>query len=211
MENEKIQENKKKSGVMRSLALTLVLLLVLVVAVVGVTYAVFTWSATSLNRANNIISTGAIDCSINEGSPISLNAAHPISDAQGKILTNNSIAGYTQGYYDVIIACTCAGNSCSGTYDISLENVSSGNVLDEQYVNTYLTDGAVGTETELAAVRTFNSLDTDVNGNKSLYRGSFTGSFSETYRLRVWLDESYVVSGTSSEFKALVNVDISGN
>lgn len=210
MENDNIKEKKEKNSVVRSLVVTLILLLVLVVAVVGVTYAVFNWSATSVSRSTNTISTGAIECSINEGTPINLNAAHPITDEVGKNLTSNAIVGYTQGYYDVTVACTCAG-SCSGNYEISLEDASTGEILDSQYVNTYLTDGAVGTENELAAVRSFSSLTDNASGNKTLFNKAFTGSFSDSYRLRVWLDDTYPVTGTASNFNALVNVDISGN
>jgi hypothetical protein len=191
----------------KSIILTVVLLLILVVTVVGVTFAVFSFSQTGTKT--NTISTGSIQCSFVEGDPISITAAQPISDTVGKTLAAGSIAGYTAGYYDSTISCTCNG-TCSGNYELYLKNTSTAPALDTSYVKTYLTDGAT-TETQLNAVTLYSALTTataDAAG-KRIYQKSFTGTFTQKHRLRVWVADTYPVTGTSNNFSAKIYAKVS--
>lgn len=199
-----MQEKKTKNVV-----LPIVLVLVLVVLVVGVSYAIFNWS--QQGTKTNVITTGSITCTFTEGSPIAITAAHPITDEAGKTLAAGSIAGYTQGFYDTTLSCTCNG-TCSGDYEIYASNTSDAtNALDEQYVKTYVTDGAE-TETTLNGVSTFASLETAQSdaSAKEIYSGTFSSSFTKKVRLRLWVSDQYTVTGQSSNFKAKLNAKVNG-
>ena len=186
---EKNSKNKKNT------ILAVLLAVVLVVAVAGVSYAIFNWSGSG--QKSNVITTGSIECSFNEGTPISLTAG--------------SVDGYTQGYYDATLSCTCVG-TCSGDYEIYANNTSdTSNVLSQEYVKTYVTDGAE-TETELNGVTTFESLETatsDVSAKK-IYSGTFDKTFTQKIRLRLWVSDRYTVTSTSNVFKAKLNAKVNG-
>lgn len=189
----------------------LILLVVLLIgSVVGITYAVFTWSATKSVRSSSRLSTGAITCTFNEGSPIVINSAHPISDAVGKKLATDTIDGYTSGYFDSTLDCTCNG-SCSGTYEIYLKDATTDNFIDTKYVKTYLTDGQDSNESQLNPVTTFSSLavaDTDSSGKK-LYTEAFSSSFSKKFRLRIWIADTYPITKNAFKFKGKLYVSVS--
>ncbi len=200
---EKNSKNKKNT------ILAVLLAVVLVVAVAGVSYAIFNWSGAG--QKSNVITTGSIECSFNEGTPISLTAAHPITDNVGKTLTAGSVDGYTQGYYDATLSCTCVG-TCSGDYEIYANNTSdTSNVLSQEYVKTYVTDGAE-TETELNGVTTFESLETAASdaSAKKIYSGTFDKTFTQKIRLRLWVSDRYTVTSTSNVFKAKLNAKVNG-
>lgn len=200
-----MQENKTK----RNVILPIVLVLVLIVAVVGVSYSIFNWS--SQGTKENVITTGSMECTFNEGTPISITAAHPITDDTGKVLSAGAIDGYTQGYYDATLSCTCNG-ACKGDYEIYAQNTSDeANALDPQFVKTYVTDGSE-TETALDGVTAFSSLaNATANAeDKVIHADNFDSSFTQKIRLRLWVSDQYVVTNQSANFKAKLHVKVNG-
>lgn len=181
--------------------LVLILFMVLVIMVAGCTYAVFTWTTTNPSRATGNLSSGKISCTFNEGSPISIKAAQPISDSVGKNLQSNSINGYTSGYFDSVISCTCS-SSCTGSYEIYLKEIASSSSIDNKYIKVYLTDGSLNTESQLNPVTTFSNLITSKTDAKAkrLYIDSFSGDFSRKLRLRVWVADDYPVTNVTTNF-----------
>lgn len=189
----------------------LLFILMLVFFVVGGTYALFYYRKGG--QIKNVVSTRAINCTFNEGPPISINSAFPISDEVGKKLSAGAINGYDQGYYDASLNCECKGTkeeNCKGIYEIYALNTSTGMQIDEKYIKVYITDGE-GTERELSGVTTFKSLaNSSVNSDgKIIYRQSFINSFSQKIRLRFWISKEYPVSEKSLTFKAKLGVKVS--
>ncbi len=215
MENKEESKNEKK-GLAGRLVLTLLLILVLVGSVVAITYAAFTWSASGASRSTNTISTGTMSCVINEGNPISINSAHPISDEVGKALVNDPdpIAGYSTAYTDVTVSCTCSDSVCNGNYSVYLENTSTSPAVPEEDIKLYITDGEVS-ETELAPLALYNSYtNATLDGGQSvkeIYENSFTSTFSEKVRVRLWLADTYEVNATPSNFSVKVHAKVETN
>lgn len=199
-------DNKK---VPRKTIPILLIILVLIICVIGGTYAVFFYGYEKKGQVKNLVSTRAVNCTFNEGTPISIQSAFPISDEIGKKLTTSSIEGYDQGYYDATLSCECKG-TCKGTYEIYATNTSTKPKLDESYVKVYVTDGE-GIESQLQTVTNFNQLKTssvDSDG-KILYRGEYSSSFSRKIRLRLWISQDYPVGEKSLTFRAKLNAKVS--
>ena len=195
----KYKNNKK------SIILIVLILLIVLITVMGLSYAIFFYKKEG--RVKNVIGTRAIQCTFNEGAPIYITSAFPISDEVGKKLTSGVMEGYEQGYYDVTLSCECKG-TCRGNYEIYASNTSTNPKLNEEYVMTYVTDGKE-VERELTPVTKFSDLTTssDEEG-KVIYRGSFSESFSQKIRLRIWISEDYSIDEQSKTFKAKLNAKV---
>lgn len=201
---EKEEDNRK-----REIIISVVAILVLIVAVVGVTYAAF--SFTGSGSKENTISTGTITFSYTEKTNgISLVNAQPLADSVGKVLTESDPTnGVEQGYFDFTVASTVQGSTAIN-YEI-YGVAEATNTLDSQYVKVYLTDATTDTAVTgyTEAVPTYNSLtdSTNAENGKVLYTGSFNGSDSKDFRLRIWVADAYNVTGTSTAFTMKVNVN----
>lgn len=182
------------------------LLILLIASVVGISYAIFIWSREG--KVNNVISTQSIKCNFSEGPGISIKSAFPISDEVGKTLSSDSLNGYEQGYYDSTLSCKCNG-ICKGTYEVYAINNSEDPKLNSKYVKVYVTDGEE-IEKELSGVKRFSDLTvarSDPAG-MVIYKGSFSKSFSQKFRIRMWVADDYTVSDDSKTFKVKLNAKV---
>lgn len=193
--------NAKSNNSKRLIAST-VLVLLLFISVIGFTYAIFTFA--SEGKKENRVSTGSLTFSYTETSNgISLSNAVPVSDTVGKAMRNGN------GYFDFNVSCKIVGTNVI-KYEVytTEENVSA--KLDPSFVKIYLTDGT--TDKPLSGydgnVPTYSSLpSTSISGgSKRLYLGTFNSTGVQSFRLRMWLAESYSVSSNSQQFKIKVNV-----
>lgn len=201
------QKHEGKKGVV----LSVVAVLALIALVFGVTYAIFTY--TGAGTKENTFSSGTITFTYAESTNgISITNAHPIADETGKVLAATGDSGnITQGYFDFTVSAAVAGTA-SINYEVYATDISSEtNKLDPSYVKVYLTDGAA-TETAMSGytgtVPTYNTLTTatsDIAG-KQLYTGTFNATGTQKFRLRIWVANTYVVTGTVNTFKLKVNV-----
>ena len=188
---------------------------ILVVAVVGVSFAAFTFSDTQDNKENTI-TTGAITLTYQESeNGISITNMMPTKDTTGKALTNDStdVTGGSTNVFDFEISADIKGKTTIN-YTVSAKKQDS--TLDDKYAKLYLeTISELGASTgvEKMAPKTYQ-LDADpkVDSNgrpadeMTLTTGSFTASANHYYRLKMWVDESYVPDGTSKSFTVKVNV-----
>lgn len=185
--------------------------LLLIGAVIGVSYAVFTFS--SIGKIENTITSGTITFSYNETSNgISITNAMPMSDATGKLILQSDTAnGINRGYFDFNVA-----GSLSGTGTVTYEvygTVDSSSTMDPNYIKVYLTDGTIN-ENPLSGydgsvVPIYNNLPTSsYNSNgKRLFTETFTGTGkTRNFRLRLWVADNYTVNDASKTFIMRVNV-----
>lgn len=111
----------------------LVLVVLMVIAIVGVSYAAFSYS--KLGTKVNTITTGSITMSYEEtDNTISLNGALPTTDKTGKVRL-------TEGeYFDFKVSSSITGN-VNINYEISAKDVtdSSAKKIDGKYIKLYLT------------------------------------------------------------------------
>ena len=172
---------------------------ILVVAVVGVSFAAFSYSQTGSNV--NRITTGTINMEYaEESSLINITNALPMSDTEGINQTGDN------NVFDFSVTATIVGDA---TIDYAVtatpESVSG---LTASDVKVYLTDGVgasgsdetgVGTTASgpklVSALTTASSISSSTGAPSSEYvldNGTFTGNGStKNYRLRMWVDENY--------------------
>ena len=194
-----MKENNSKQVLLSVLGVA-----ILVVAVVGVSFAAFSYSKTG--EQVNTITTGTITMSYSEDTNgINLIDALPMTDEQGKALAGeNNVFEFT------------VGATITGTTTINYAVTATkepGSSLDDTAVKVYLTDINSGGDTEVLAPTKVSALQkttSDVSGAPNdqykLTSGTFNTTTTKKYRLRMWVADDYSSLGTSGTYKLRVNV-----
>ena len=180
---------------------------ILVVAVVGVSFAAFSYSKTG--EKVNTITTGTITMSYSEDTNgINLSNALPMSDDQGKALSGSN------NVFDFTVTATINGSgNTTINYDVTATKESD-STLDDSAVKVYLTsiDNSADTQvlapTKVSALTKTGSSEASgaPNGQYKLTTGTFTSTTTRKYRLRMWVAEDYSSLSTSGTYKLRVNV-----
>ena len=201
MEEESTNLSSKKMMI-----LSIIGIILLVAAVIGISFAAFSYSQTGSKE--NTITTGVIKMSYNNPTNgINITNALPTSDATGKALTG------TNNVFDFTVTATITGTATIN-WGITA-TTTPGSSLTDSYVKVYLTDRGTGTsDTQIFAPKTVSSLTKTTSGNAYgaptgqyiLTTGTYTSTTTDNYRLRMWVADTYNVSGTSQTFKLRVNV-----
>lgn len=197
---------------------------ILIVAVVGISYAAFTFSQNG--NSDNTVTTGTISMSYTESDTnvISIDNAMPTSDNAGKELTDK---------FDFSVSSTISG-AATVNYEVRARNVeltdeektgeSPKVALDPSDVKLYLEKENSSNYEEVLAPKLFTidsttSLTNPVVDTNTmlLYTGSFTNdsdtsnTYTENFRLRMWLKNDAVISTSAKTFKIKVDVFASVN
>ena len=200
---KKIKANKQKIFI----AVTIIALFA---AVVGVSYAAFSYTRTG--EKLNAITTGVIRMSYEESSNvISIDKALPTTDTTGKVRLKEG------EYFDFTLSTTIQGTT-NVNWEIAAQDVTTGSKkIDGKYIKLYLTEvDSAGTETEVMAPATYS---TDASANDytgrpanmmSLAMGSTSTTFNKKYRLRMYVDESYNPQGDGGNLVFSVKVNAYG-
>lgn len=182
---------------------------ILVVAVVGISFAAFSYSKTG--EKENTITTGTITMSYTEGkNGITLTDALPITDDAGKALSAEG------QYFDFTVNAKIVGKGTTKIdYVITATEVTTS--LPSTGVKAYLTSNTDAT-VELAPT-IVSTLPLTESGNSAgapvgehiLKSGSISttdNSVNETttYRLRMWVDQNYQAPSTQQVYSIKVNV-----
>ena len=185
------------------------LMLLLIIALIGVSYAAFSYS--KLGTKVNTITTGSITMSYEEtDNTISLSGALPTTDKTGKVRL-------TEGeYFDFKVSSSIAGN-VNINYEISAKDVTtSDRKIDGSNIKLYLTELVDGEEKELMTPEVYNE-ETSSNtytgrpaNEMSLYTSSMNSSEEHTYRLRMYVDESYNPQGDGGNLSFSVKINVYG-
>lgn len=205
----------------RSVLLSVLGVAILIVAVVGISYAVFTFGQTGTK--DNAVTTGTISMSYNEGdindnNLITINNAMPITDEAGKVLTS---------YFDFSVSSTITGKA-NVNYEIRAKSIApdaSAVQLPATDVKLYLEKKDGGNYSDVITQKNDNVVPTFAINNKStltnpsvdtdtmlLYTGEFANTtaaentYTDEFRLRMWLKEDAVVDSTPKTFKVRVDV-----
>ena len=200
---KKIKANKQK-------IFMVVAIIALFAAVVGVSYAAFSYTRTG--EKLNAITTGVIRMSYEESSNvISIDKALPTTDATGKVRLKEG------EYFDFTLSTTIQGTT-NVNWEIAAEDVTTGSKkIDGSNIKLYLTElNTDGSETEVMAPTTY-SADTSINdytgrpaNMMSLAMGSTSTTFNKKYRLRMYVDESYNPQGDGGNLVFSVKVNAYG-
>ena len=186
------------------------LMLLLVIALIGVSYAAYTY--TGLGTKVNTITTGSITMTYTESSnTISLNGALPTTDETGMKRLNPG------EYFDFTVSSKISGD-VNINYEITAKDVTtSERKIDGSNIKLYLTRlTSDGTEEQVMSPETYNE-ETNANnftgrpaGEMSLYTSSMSSSESNTYRLRMYVDEDYNPQGDGGGLQFSVQVNVYG-
>lgn len=170
---------------------------ILVVAVVGVSFAAFSFSKTG--QVTNTITTGTISMSYSEPqNGITLTNALPMDDKTGKALEGEN------NTFDFTVTATIKGSGKTTiNYAITAVTTPATN-LNDDYVKVYLTDMNSSDSQILAptVVSSLNKTSSDESGAPDgqyiLESGTFDATTTNSYRLRMWVADNFSV-GQSSE------------
>ena len=180
----------------------------LIVAIVGISYAIFVFSAKS--RVDNTVRSGGITFEYLEGdSVIDINDALPVSDEVGVKQTKSF-------YFQVSSA--IRGNT-TVFYEVRAKSLTVDNKIDNQYVKIYLEKKDGDDFSTVLSPTTFKenpntsltNISVDTN-TMLLYSGRFSGkkatttNYSDEFRLKMWLSDKYLIDDVSRSFKIKVLV-----
>ena len=179
---------------------------ILVVAVVGVSFAAFSYSKTGTQV--NTITTGTISMNYVEGdNAINLTNALPMTDEVGKALAD------TNQYFDFTVSANITGTTTIN-YAITATKEEGDSTLPDTAVKVYLTDMDGTADEEILAPTKVSELTTTTGSEPSgaqsgqfiLHTDTFNATSSHDFRLRMWVADDYVVTGDSQSYKLRVNV-----
>ena len=191
---------KKSSS--KQVLLSVLAVAILVVAVVGVSFAFFTYS--KQGETVNTITTGTLVFSYNEPeNGILLEDAVPMSDEDAKTTLTSG-----RNVFDFTVTSTINGNATINYEITAKESTDQSDIgtLESKYVKVSLDKVAGGSETPVKAATYYDDLTagTIATGDKLLGTGSATNSngspVTTTYRLRMWMAEQDA-DGTPVEMK----------
>ncbi len=206
MDTSRENENRRKE-----IVLSLVGVVLLIALVFATSYAAFTYL--KIGTKENTITTGTVSFSYNESeNGIELINAQPLSDEAGKVLVAKDLAsGIAQGYFDF----TVTGSNTTAapiTYEV-YATLDDDSTLDPDYVKVYLTDGKVSetpvTGYQGSTVPVYSNLTTATSlaTGKRLYTETFSeNNYSKSFRLRIWVADTYTLNDVSRTFTLRVNV-----
>ena len=175
---------------------------ILVVAVVGISFAAFSYSKTG--SVANTITTGTITMSYSEPTNgINLTNALPITDTAGKALKGDN------NTFDFTVGASVSGSTTINYVITALPE--TGNTLNNAGVKVYLTDQK---DTQILAPTKVSALSTTQANNAAgaptgqfiLKTGTYSASATDTYRLRMWVADDYAAPSTSQKYVLKVNV-----
>ena len=195
---------KKKENI-----IIIVVLVVMILAIVGVSYAAFSYSG--LGSKVNSITTGSITMTYEEtDNTISLSGALPTTDATGKVRLNPG------EYFDFTVSSKIAGD-VNINYEISAKDVTtSDRKIDGSNIKLYLTRLTDDGEEELMTPETYNEEASANNftgrpsGEMSLYTSSMNSSETNRYRLRMYVTEEYNPQGDGGGLQFSVQINVYG-
>lgn len=198
------QLSKDSNGSSKQILLSVLGVAILIVAVVGVSFAAFTY--TGEGEKVNVLSSGTIMMTYTESSTgISINNAMPVSEDVGKNLSGDG------EYFDFTIQTSIKGKANVAYEVVAIRDDSS--TIPDEYVKLYLQKGStLGTYTDEVLLPTqFIPINEDnkfgaPKGSMILDSGSFNQSSTVYYRFRMWLDPSYVVTSNSETYSVKINV-----
>ena len=183
----------------------------LIVAIVGISYAIFVFSA--ISRVDNTVRSGGITFEYLEGdSVIDINDALPVSDEVGVKQTKS---------FDFQVSSAIRGNT-TVFYEVRAKSLTVDNKIDNQYVKIYLEEKDGDDFSTVLSPTTFKenpntsltNISVDTN-TMLLYSGRFSGkkatttNYSDEFRLKMWLSDKYLIDDVSRSFKIKVLVHAS--
>ena len=193
---------KKKENIV-----IIVILVVMVIAIIGVSYAAFSFS--QAGSVPNKITTGSITMTYTEtDNTISLSNALPTTDKTGTTRLKDG------EYFDFTVSSEITGE-VNINYEISAKEVGEG-TIDGSNIKLYLTELVDGEEQSLMSPEVYNEEASENTytgrpaNEMSLYTSSMNASEEHHYRLRMYVREEYNPQGDGGNLTFAVKVNVYG-
>lgn len=191
-------ENKK------TLVLSIVGVLVLVIAVVGVSFAMYSFTGTGSRE--NVIKTGSVSFTCDDVKTLNLTNEYPKTDALGS-QTTEAVAGcvvnaqmngamtinYEIGFTDVNVDGVPATVTDNATYALGTDDVK----FNISRNGTYILDTTATTGIKLNTIA--DRKGTLITEGYLLDSGSFTDSGNVPYEIKAWIADDYDLSHTTTD------------
>jgi len=187
-----------KDNLKKKKTLLIIGIVSLILILLGSTYAFFTYSR-SVDAF--VLTSNRISATFESGTnSVSFTNAYPISDTYALANLDRLT------YIDFTVSGEVGSIDSSVSYEIYLTEELN-NTLSSDYIKVYLTDD---NNNQVAGPSIYSSLDyTTYSGSASgrvIYTGNQSGTFSNNYRLYVWLDSTYEQNTVSQTFTFKVNL-----
>ena len=195
MEN---QNRNNETNNSKQIILSVLAVAILIVAVVGVSFAAFTFAGQG--AVQNTISTGTISMTFSEAvNGISITNAMPMSDATGMVQAG------TNETFEFTVSAAITGNATINYEVAAIKDISS--TLADSQVRLHLERNgtAVAPPAAFTPRATASAIGSPA-GSMLLDSGTFTTSGTNNYVLRMWVAEGTVLDATARSFTVRVNV-----
>ena len=189
--NETTNKEKKKR------IISTVFILLLMCGVLIGTFAL--WQTTRKQTNKNLIESACLSITFsNETDHINLPSAWPMTDSEGKATTPY---GFT------------ITNNCDKAikYQVNLESIenpnnSSGNYINDNYIDVYLDDNGIRTFGSLITTTNDTNTDYNIRNTKKISTGKLFAHESKTHNLRLWIDEDTPDTEMNKAFYSKIKV-----
>ncbi len=196
------KKEEKQKTITKEVILIILILLLLVVSVVGISFSNFMNANSGRNK--NEVSSGTISMTYTEDTNgISIENAVPTSDEAGKKLNGSD------EYFDFTVKSELVGNSAI-TYEVAAIKEATSTIKDSE-IKLYLEQKEGDTYKEVMAPTKFIPITTSSmfgspKGAMVLLTESHSQSKIDTYRLRMWLDESAIMDFSVKKYAVKINI-----
>lgn len=191
------------------------IVLAIVVAIIGVSYAMFSFSASGTK--SNVIRSGNVEIDFKNVSTITLNNVYPLSDSTGAAGTDPNSAKMN---FDVV---STLSGAMTIYYDLSLTAINEGTTLksDKVKINLKKTSGSTtswplgsaSTGVTIDSLKTtagrYASLGNGGGGTRvtsyAIDSGAVTTTSTVNYTLTAWISDTYKYNSSKTTAKACSN------
>ena len=193
----------------KELIISIAAVIVLVLAIVGVSFAAFSYSRTG--EQINTITSGAISMQYTEtDNVIQIDKALPTTDATGTVRLKEG------EYFDFSVSGTIQGTA-NINWEIAAEDITTADrKIDGSNIKLYLTEVNDSQETEVMAPKVYSE-EASANeytgrpaGQMSLYATTSSTSFTKSYRLRMYVDENYNPQDDGGDLVFTIRINVYG-
>ena len=187
---------KKKKGN----HLVVISVLILLMATVGVFFCIKAYVAKEKNKSVLITNTITMNYT-SEFNGLMVPATSVYSDQDGKVLQNK------ENVFDFVVSSKIK-NSTKTKYSVYLQKDKSSNIPDDM-VKVYLESSTDDKYTKVKQVMSPVKYKDSQNNNTEgmlLKKDTLSKSTKLYFRLRIWVDPSYVPKNPNDYFKATVNI-----
>lgn len=187
-------------------ALLLFLLIVILIGVVFTAVFIFKYKYSSSRILTN--SSNAVSLEFIEDNAISITNMLPVTDEVGKRIQSSGDDDGVQGYFDFVVKSNVKEKV---NYEVYLTKDDVNKEIESNYIKIYLTDSKTDAaldgynQNKIPTYFDLRVSSIDPSG-RQIYTGSLENYSTKSFRLRMWLSDSYVISSEEKEFVVKVNV-----